>query len=108
MIGLCVPGQSACSSSSKCRVNESCCQFHRHGFRLVNGPNASGVGVDATIAFRPIDRLEIGVGVSWNDLAMDEDVFSEGNRALPEPMATRVISIGTEVPGPSCSPFLGP
>jgi iron complex outermembrane recepter protein len=45
---------------------------------LVNGPSASGAGIDAAITFRPINRLEIGGSVSWNDLTMDESVVSSG------------------------------
>jgi iron complex outermembrane recepter protein len=45
---------------------------------LVNGPGASGVGVDAALTFRPFAGLEIGGSISWNDLTMDEDVRSGG------------------------------
>jgi iron complex outermembrane recepter protein len=43
---------------------------------LVNGASASGPGVDASFTTEPLDGLQIGVNASWNDLTVDEDVFS--------------------------------
>jgi iron complex outermembrane recepter protein len=45
---------------------------------IVNGDSASGVGVDFGMTARPIDGLEMGVNMGWNDLTMDTGVFSEG------------------------------
>jgi iron complex outermembrane recepter protein len=43
---------------------------------LVNGASASGPGVDVSLSTQPIDGLLLGVNASWNDLKVDEDVFS--------------------------------
>lgn len=43
---------------------------------LINGKSASGMGVDFAVTTRPIDRLELGVNLSWNDLTMDSDVIA--------------------------------
>jgi iron complex outermembrane recepter protein len=44
----------------------------------LNGDSASGVGVDLGLTLMPIDALSLGLSVSWNDLTMDEPVFSFG------------------------------
>jgi hypothetical protein len=41
----------------------------------VNGPAASGVGVDLALTIRPIDGLELGTTFSWNDLSLDDNVY---------------------------------
>lgn len=45
---------------------------------IINGESASGLGVDLAVKTRPLERLELGANVSWNDLAVDADVFSGG------------------------------
>jgi outer membrane receptor protein involved in Fe transport len=47
---------------------------------LVNGPSASGLGVELGITLEPIDRLTIGANYSWNGLEMDRDLLSNGVR----------------------------
>jgi iron complex outermembrane recepter protein len=51
---------------------------------VVNGAGASGVGVDFALACEPLDGLTIEVNVGWNDLTMDEDVFSLGTLVFEE------------------------
>jgi outer membrane receptor protein involved in Fe transport len=43
---------------------------------LVNGASASGIGTDVALSVRPTERLAFQVSVSWNDLAVDENVYS--------------------------------
>lgn len=43
---------------------------------LVNGASASGMGVDWSLTARPIAGLELGANVSWNDIQVDSDVYS--------------------------------
>ncbi|MEZ5655376.1 MAG: TonB-dependent receptor [Sphingobium sp.] len=47
-------------------------------FALVNGPSASGPGVDLALNFQPARSLKFGVNGSWNDLTMDSQIFSAG------------------------------
>jgi iron complex outermembrane recepter protein len=44
---------------------------------IINGASASGLGVDLGISTEVIGGLRIGATVSWNDLTMDSDVFSQ-------------------------------
>lgn len=37
--------------------------------------SASGVGVDFAVTAAPVDRLELGASVSWNDLRLDDDII---------------------------------
>ncbi|WP_161965934.1 TonB-dependent receptor [Steroidobacter cummioxidans] len=37
---------------------------------------ASGVGVDLSVASRPIEGVSLGLNLSWNDLKLDQDVTS--------------------------------
>ncbi len=50
----------------------------------VNGNSASGVGVDFAVAVQPIPKLSLGTTFSWNNLEMDEDVFSGGVLLFPK------------------------
>jgi len=43
-----------------------------------NANSASGVGADLSLTVRPVDRLELGAGVSWNNLSFDNPVLSDG------------------------------
>jgi iron complex outermembrane recepter protein len=43
---------------------------------VINGEAATGPGFDLGLTARPIDGLNLGITFSWNDLAMDADVFS--------------------------------
>jgi outer membrane receptor protein involved in Fe transport len=43
---------------------------------LVNGASASGPGADVALSTQPLDGLQLGLSASWNDLTVDEDVFS--------------------------------
>lgn len=45
---------------------------------LVNGEQASGIGVDLLASVRPVSGLDLTASLSWNNLEMDEDVFSSG------------------------------
>lgn len=45
---------------------------------LVNGPSASGLGIDWSMTARPMDALQITLGFGWNDVTMDGDVMSNG------------------------------
>jgi outer membrane receptor protein involved in Fe transport len=47
---------------------------------LVNGASASGMGVDWSLTARPISRLELGANLSWNDIQVDSDVYSNNIR----------------------------
>jgi len=49
----------------------------------VNGESASGVGFDFGLSARPIDELELGLTLSWNDLTMDGQVFSSSSAGVP-------------------------
>jgi iron complex outermembrane recepter protein len=61
----------------------------------VNGESASGVGVDLGLVTHLFESLNLGVSVSWNDLAMDGVVtsggvllFEEGDRLNLSPEMT--------------------
>jgi hypothetical protein len=43
---------------------------------VLNGQSASGLGLDVGITARPVERLTLGLGASWNDLVEDENVFT--------------------------------
>jgi iron complex outermembrane receptor protein len=45
---------------------------------VVNGARATGDGVDLAMTLRPTDTFEIAPHLSWNDLAMNNDVLSAG------------------------------
>jgi iron complex outermembrane recepter protein len=45
---------------------------------LVNGKSASGPGFEFAAVAEPIERLQLAVNFSWNDLQMDAPVFSGG------------------------------
>jgi iron complex outermembrane recepter protein len=47
---------------------------------LLNGASASGPGVDFALSTQLFDRLRIGMNLSWNDLAVDQDVYSSDIR----------------------------
>lgn len=62
---------------------------------VVNAESASGLGAEFSIATRPIDGLNLGMTLSWNDLTFDSDVisggdvlFSKGDRLLLSPKYT--------------------
>jgi outer membrane receptor protein involved in Fe transport len=44
----------------------------------VNGPSASGIGADLALSAIVAERLELTVACSWNDLSVDENMFSGG------------------------------
>jgi iron complex outermembrane receptor protein len=44
----------------------------------VNAGDASGPGIDIGLTFVPIDNLQLGLNVGWNDLTSDQDVLSNG------------------------------
>jgi outer membrane receptor protein involved in Fe transport len=71
----------------------------------LNGESASGMGVDFSATIEPLDGLTLGVTYSWNDLAMDADVFSrnvllfaEGDRLNLSPETTVGASIDYSFP----------
>jgi outer membrane receptor protein involved in Fe transport len=45
---------------------------------IVNAESASGIGVDLGLALDATDQLQFGLSASWNDLAMDADLYSRG------------------------------
>jgi iron complex outermembrane recepter protein len=45
---------------------------------VVNGQSASGLGADLALTVRPLNALDIGVSISWNDLSLDKNVYSGG------------------------------
>jgi outer membrane receptor protein involved in Fe transport len=45
---------------------------------LINGPSASGMGIDLAATVRPLEGLELSVSGGWNDLKMDGEVLSAG------------------------------
>jgi iron complex outermembrane receptor protein len=45
---------------------------------VVNGESASGIGVDLGVTARPVEGLDVGLNMSWNNLKMDADIFSAG------------------------------
>lgn len=62
---------------------------------IVNGPGASGVGIDFSITARPAEGVSLGVTSSYNDLGFDSDVltsgvtlFNEGERPNQSPELT--------------------
>lgn len=44
----------------------------------VNAASASGMGFEMALATQPVRGLNLGASFSWNDLTLDEDVFSGG------------------------------
>ena len=51
---------------------------------VVNGPSASGPGVDLFLSTHPVKELTLGISASWNRLEMDHDVISGGFVLYPE------------------------
>jgi iron complex outermembrane recepter protein len=51
---------------------------------IINGQSASGLGIDLGLVARPMDGLELGVNVSWNDLTVDGDVISNNFLLFPD------------------------
>lgn len=51
---------------------------------VINGSNASGMGVDFGFNLQPIAGLDLGGSVSWNDLRFDADVFTGGTLLFSE------------------------
>jgi iron complex outermembrane receptor protein len=43
----------------------------------VNGPSASGFGTDLSLAFHPVDGLDIGGTLSWNGLKLDDPIVTQ-------------------------------
>jgi iron complex outermembrane recepter protein len=54
---------------------------------LANGTSASGLGVDFGMTVRPINSVELGVNMSWNDLTFDSARFDSLGRLLFEESA---------------------
>lgn len=44
----------------------------------INGVSASGLGTDLSVTLHPLQGLQIGASVSYNDLTQDEDVTQNG------------------------------
>jgi outer membrane receptor protein involved in Fe transport len=66
---------------------------------IVNGSSASGAGVDMSLTFRPIDALQIGGNVSWNDLTSDADIYAQSGGALLRRKGDRLGSSETTANG---------
>jgi outer membrane receptor protein involved in Fe transport len=71
----------------------------------VNGNSASGIGADLGLTVRPLEGLELGVNLSWNDLALDNSVISGGTVLIPRgerpnfsPQTTASTSVAYTVP----------
>lgn len=45
---------------------------------VINSGDASGPGVDFAVTVKPVQGLELGVNLSWNDLKFKEDVLMPG------------------------------
>lgn len=45
---------------------------------VVNGAHASGDGTDLSLTLKPTENIIISPDISWNDLALDNEVFSAG------------------------------
>jgi len=45
---------------------------------VLNGPSASGPGIDFAITVRPLDHVQVGATLSWNGLTMDGPVEQSG------------------------------
>ncbi len=72
---------------------------------IVNGRQASGMGVDVALAARPADGLQLGVNFSWNDLTLDGviqsggvDLILDGERLNRSPEYTAGGSASYEFP----------
>jgi outer membrane receptor protein involved in Fe transport len=50
----------------------------------INGSGASGIGVDAAVALRPVRGLTLNAAFGWNDLNSDEDVLTGGLLLFPK------------------------
>jgi iron complex outermembrane receptor protein len=48
----------------------------------INAPSASGLGVDMSLTVRPIERLEVGVDLSENNLSFNSDVVAGANNVV--------------------------
>jgi len=51
---------------------------------ILNGPSASGPGVDLAVTIQPISHLRFGITSSWNKLAADDAVVSGGSVIIPK------------------------
>lgn len=51
---------------------------------IANGNSASGPGVDFAVTARPLDALQVGATISWNNLEQDTDVYSGGAILFPK------------------------
>jgi len=49
---------------------------------IVNALSASGPGIELVATVMPVDGMELGATVAWNDLTMDADVVTEANNLL--------------------------
>src|SRR5262249_5076285 len=49
-----------------------------------NGGSASGTGVDFGLTAHPLDRLELRIDFSWNNLQFDSNVISSGQVLFAE------------------------
>jgi outer membrane receptor protein involved in Fe transport len=66
---------------------------------LLNGPSASGLGVDFGATVRPLMGLELSFTGGWNDLKMDgdvpsggDDLYKKGDRLSYSPEFTGAVS----------------
>lgn len=75
----------------------------------VNAGSASGIGVDASLAFEPGNGANLWVSAGWNDLQFDKDVFNfnagqnrllfaEGTRLNDSPEWTGAVGGGYRTP----------
>jgi len=72
---------------------------------VINGPSASGTGIDFALMTAPADSLELSLNLGWNDLTMDDDVlsggvvlFNEGDRLNQSPEWTAGASTDYRFP----------
>jgi iron complex outermembrane recepter protein len=49
---------------------------------LTNGASADGLGAEFSFAVRPIDAVELGLSMSWNDLTTSEAVYAGLNNSV--------------------------
>lgn len=51
-------------------------------FAGVNAGKASGMGVDGSLAYQPVDGLTLQANIGWNGLKLDADVLQPGGSAV--------------------------
>ncbi len=75
---------------------------------IINGQSASGKGIDLSLRAHPLQGLDFGGSISWNDLATDSNIvdggtvlFTKGDRLNNSPKynANLFLNYGAEIGG---------